>query len=107
MAVQTQPVPKLCSLQPISHDELENIMLSGNFKSSILDPIPTSLLKKCIETIVPLIATIVNKSIETYTFPDSLKLAAVTPGLKKPSLDSENLGDYRPVSNFPYIGKII
>jgi hypothetical protein len=39
--------------------------------------------------------------------PDSLKIASVTPLLKKPCLDVENFKNFRPVSNLPYIGKLI
>lgn len=33
------------------------------------------------------------------TFPDDLKKAVVTPVLKKPSLNKEELKNYRPVAN--------
>ena len=39
--------------------------------------------------------------------PSLLKRALVKPLIKKPSLDKENLKNYRPVSNLPYIGKLI
>jgi hypothetical protein len=39
--------------------------------------------------------------------PEPLKVAAVEPLLKKPSLDVENLKHFRPVSNLPYISKVI
>ena len=39
--------------------------------------------------------------------PNALKEAIVKPLLKKPTLDHENLKNYRPVSNLPYIGKLI
>lgn len=39
--------------------------------------------------------------------PDPLKQAIVKPLIKKSTLDKENLKNYRPVSNLPYIGKII
>ena len=39
--------------------------------------------------------------------PTSLKQAVVTPLLKKSSLDKENLKNFRPVSNLPFIGKCI
>jgi len=39
--------------------------------------------------------------------PSHLKQALVKPLLKKPSLDKENQKNYRPVSNPPYIGKLI
>ena len=34
-------------------------------------------------------------------------MATVTPLLKKPSLDSENMKNYRPVSNLAYVGKLV
>ena len=40
------------------------------------------------------------------SFPVSFKSAIVRPFLKKPTLDPDNLGNYRPVSNLPYLSKI-
>ena len=39
--------------------------------------------------------------------PVCLKAASVTPLLKKSSLDREDLKNYRPVSNLPYLSKLI
>ena len=39
-------------------------------------------------------------------FPESCKSAIVRPLLKKPSLDPENFGNYRPLSNRPFLSKI-
>ena len=39
--------------------------------------------------------------------PIALREAIVKPLLKKPSLDKENLKNFRPVSNLPYLGKLI
>ena len=36
----------------------------------------------------------------------SFKSAIVSPVLKKPSLDPENFGNYRPISNLPFLSKI-
>ena len=41
------------------------------------------------------------------SFPSSQKCAIVTPILKKPSLDSCDLSNYRPVSNLSFISKIL
>ena len=43
----------------------------------------------------------------TGTFPNSLKTAVVKPLLKKNNLDASTLNNYRPISNLPFIGKII
>ena len=72
-----------------------------------LDPIPTDLLKKCIDVVPPLITTIVNKYFEQGSFLDSLKTAYIRPLIKKPGLDVETLSDYRLVSNLKFIGKTI
>jgi hypothetical protein len=39
--------------------------------------------------------------------PASFKQAIVRPLLKKPNLDKEKLKNYRPVSNLPFISKIL
>ena len=53
------------------------------------------------------IHTIVNASLNTGTFPKQFKTALVTPLLKKASLDQNELGNYRPISNLAFIGKLI
>ncbi len=80
--------------------------MSGNNKSCVLDPIPTTLLKACIDPLLPVITSIINKSMTTSQFPSQFKMANVVPILKKPSLDRNTLSNYRPVSNLPYLGKI-
>jgi hypothetical protein len=57
--------------------------------------------------LLPTLTQIVNLSIQSSTVPSSLKTATVTPLLKKAQLDSEELKNYRPVSNLPYISKVI
>ena len=39
--------------------------------------------------------------------PDSLKTAAVAPLLKKSGMDVEDLKNFRPVSNLPYLSKLM
>ena len=48
-----------------------------------------------------------NLSLESDQLPSSLKTAVLSPLLKKPSLDHEVLGNYRPNSNFKVISTII
>ena len=43
----------------------------------------------------------------TGVFPTELKTAIVRPSLKKPTLDSDVLGNYRPISNLGYVSKLI
>ena len=43
----------------------------------------------------------------TGKVPTALKTVVVSPLLKKSSLDHQNLKNYRPVSNLPYLGKLL
>ena len=105
--VAHQDVPQLTSFQPVSQDELRKIILSGNSKSCFLDPIPTTLLKECLDCLLPRLEKIVNASLSTSTVPQSLKAASVTPLLKKTGLDADEFPNYRPVSNLPFLSKLI
>ena len=76
-------------------------------KSCCLDPIPTYLLKKCLNDLLPIITKIINLSFKTAKVPAAFKLAAVIPLLKKIFLDPEVLNNLRPVNNLPFISKTL
>ncbi|CDQ60626.1 unnamed protein product [Oncorhynchus mykiss] len=46
---------------------------------------------------------IINVSLSTGCVPNSLKVAVIKPLLKKPNLDPENIKNYRPISNLPFL----
>ena len=94
------------NFKEISQDDVQKIILNSNSKSCSLDPIPTSLLKQCINELLPSITYIINTSLKSSTFPFSYKHALVTPLLKKSNLDPNILKNYRPVSNLPFLSKI-
>ncbi len=54
-----------------------------------------------------MLVRIVNSSLSDSCVPSSLKEATISPLLKKPTLDPENLKNYRRVYNLPYITKLI
>jgi len=72
-----------------------------------LDPTPTPLLIEFLDQLLPTITHIINKSILSGTFPDSLKTAVIKPLLKKSNLDQNILNNYRPVSNLSFLSKIL
>ena len=80
---------------------------SSPTKSCVSDPLPTSILKECLLVLLPAITNIVNLSLSLSTIPQQFKDAVVTPILKKVSLNPEILKNYRPVSDLPYISKIV
>ena len=73
----------------------------------MLDPIPTSLTIQCLDDLVSLITFIVNASLSTFIVPPQFKQAIVTPLLKKPGLDTDDMKNFRPVSNLAFISKIL
>ena len=48
----------------------------------------------------------VNALIRSSTFPTEWKTATVTPLIKKPDSDPEDMKNFRPVSNLSYISKL-
>ena len=55
----------------------------------------------------PTMTSIINYSLKSGVFPSIYKSAIVTPLLKKPSLDHNDLKNYRPVSNLSFMSKIL
>jgi hypothetical protein len=101
------PTGILSTFTPLTTDDVLRIIMKSPTKSCELDPIPTWLLKKIVDSLLPTITDIINKSVQTSVFPPALKHARVTPLLKKPSLDKSELKNYRPVSNLAFISKIL
>ena len=81
--------------------------MSSPNKSCELDPLPTVLLKSCLDTLLKPITDIINASLCSGLFPDDFKHAHVNPLLKKTSLSKEDLNSYIPVSNLSFISKIL
>ena len=97
----------LTHFEPTSELEVRNIICKSPCKSCELDPLPASLVKECVDDLVPYITIIVNKSFAEGTFPSTLKTAYIRPLLKKTGLDKEVLKNYRPVANLTFLGKTI
>ena len=72
-----------------------------------LDPIPTKVVKDCVDELLPVIRLIVNQVLASGVYPDALKEGAVTPILKKRDLDSEILKHYRPVTQNSFLNKVV
>ena len=101
------PSHPLTSFSPITDSDLSSTVASMKSSTSALDPIPSSLVKACLPTLAPLITSIVNSSLSTGAVPPAFKLAAVTPILKKPGLDPDVPNNYRPISNLPFLSKVL
>jgi hypothetical protein len=75
--------------------------------SSVADRIPTNILKKIIHVLAKPFASLINLSLSSGVFPDSMKLASITPLLKKASLNPEELSNFRPVSGLSFLSKLL
>ena len=98
---------KFSNLRPATPDEVTQLIKCYSNKSCLLDPLPTWLLKQCVTVLLPLIMSIVNTSLETGQFPECFRDAIVIPHIKKPNLDCNELKHYRPVSNLPFLSKVL
>ena len=68
---------------------------------------PSWLLKDVLPTVIPLMTDFINASLLSGVVPGTMKRAAITPLLKRPSLDADLLNNYRPVSNLPFVSKVL
>ena len=100
-------IPMLPSFVPSSQDEINSIIASLPNKQCMLDLIPTWVLKENALVLTPVITKIVNTSLMEGIVPPQLKRAIVRPLLKDNNLDTNNLQNYRPVSNLPILSKIL
>ena len=76
-------------------------------KHCCLDPLPTWLLKRVIGELAPYITVIMNKSLSTGIVPALMKTAIISPRLKKIGLEAADMASYRPVSNLPFLSKVL
>lgn len=90
----------------VTSDEICKLIKSS-VKSCSLDPVPSFLFKKCSDILVPFLTSMVNHCLTNGIMPDALKIARITPILKKSGADCEQLKNFRPVSNLKFISKLM
>ena len=75
-------------------------------KSCELDAFSTKVLKEIIKPLLPVLTKIINLSLIKGLFVEEWKVVIICPPLKKLGLDliSKN---YRPVSNLPFLSKVV
>ena len=98
-------VPKLSEFEPVTEEDIRKIITLAPTKSCDIDPLPTKLLKECLEELCPVITKIINLSLSMGIFPTQFKSAILTPLLKKLGLELI-FKNYRPVSNLAFISKL-
>ena len=76
-------------------------------KLCVLDPIPSFLLKDCLDILLPSITKLVNYFLIEGSFPNAFKKVVVTPFIKKSSLLSNDLKNYQQVSALCFQSKLV
>ncbi len=101
-----QPSNTFSAFKPLSESEVKKLVMDSKSTTCDLDPLPTPLLKDCIEVILPVLTKMVNLSLQSGVFPTEWKLALVFPLIKKFGLETI-CNNYRPVSNLPFVSKLV
>ena len=92
------------SFEKVPQLTVKECILNSAPKSCVLDPIPSKLL---IDSNLHSLTDLFNSSLASGIFPQCFKSALETPILKKRCHDHNDLNNYRPVSNFCFIAKIL
>ena len=91
-------------LAPVTPDECSSIIGSLKITKQDKNKIPVRLIISNRNFISPIVSNIINESMSQAIFPDSLKLAVITPIHKKH--ETTNPANYRPISVLPVLSKI-
>ena len=83
MPEEPRLVNMFTSFSQVTVSEVAALLDKCPSKSSLRDPIPTFLLKDFSDILVHPITNVINLSLSSGIFPDEMKLAFVTPLLKK------------------------
>ena len=89
----------LCSV-----NEIEKNIRKLKITTTELNSIPVKVFKQISPIIAPVICLLINLSITKGIFPDILKIARITPILKKG--EKHFCGNYRPIASLPILSKI-
>ena len=99
-------VKQISCFTQMSEEDITQIIKSMATKSCETDALPTKVLKQILPQIIATICVLVNKSMELGVFPEKWKVAVIRPLLKKIGLEL-SISNYRPVSNLPFLSKVL
>ena len=90
-----------------TEDMAQEIIMRSPSKSCSLDPIPTTILKECIDDLLPILTAMCNTSLLERHLPASQRYAIITQVIKKSNLDAIDVKNYRPVSILTFVSKVV
>ena len=74
---------ELNEFERMTEDQVKGLINSCRLKTCILDPLPATIMKDCMDVLLPVLTKMINISIETANVPVQLKEAMIRPKLKK------------------------
>jgi hypothetical protein len=89
----------------LSTDMVSQLIQKSAKKSCSLDPMPTSLVVKSLNELLPVITCMINSSLSLGYFPSAWKSTLVDPRLKKTGQPA-SLSNLRPISNLQFVSKL-
>uniref|UniRef100_A0A803TBI4 Reverse transcriptase domain-containing protein n=1 Tax=Anolis carolinensis TaxID=28377 RepID=A0A803TBI4_ANOCA len=95
------------SFQLVELEDVDKIFGEARPTTCVLDPCPSWLVREARGGLAKWVKVVVNASLREGKFPVSLKMAVIKPLLKKPSLDPIQFGNFQPISNLPFLGKVV
>ena len=98
---------ELNKIHEVSQEDVKQFAYKPLSKSCCLDPLPASLLTDCFLVLLPTVTRMVNLSLTTGFMPNALKIASLSPTLKKPTADFKQFTNYRPISNLKFISSLV
>ena len=99
------PIQRQFTFQIVNENDIANVFRELTSKSSTdINGLSIKMLKLVSTKLCFPLCVIVNQSLNTGIFPQSLKIAKVIPVFKKD--DNTNLTNYRPISLLPVLSKI-
>uniref|UniRef100_A0A8C1M8D5 Reverse transcriptase domain-containing protein n=1 Tax=Cyprinus carpio TaxID=7962 RepID=A0A8C1M8D5_CYPCA len=107
LGLSIAPKDKLQCFTTIGQEELNKLITASKPTTCLLDPVPTKLLKELLPVAEKPLLNIINSSLSLGHVPKPFKLAVIKPLIKKPQLDPSELANYRPISNLPFMSKIL
>ena len=104
------PIPGIKSMlfefEPTTVDEIRLVVKESGIKTSPSDPLPSTVMKISFEAALSCLTIVVNSSLKHGTI-EGVKEAIVRPLLKKAGLDYNDFLCFRPISNIPFVSKVI
>ncbi len=97
------PKEKLHCFTTIGQDELNKHITASKPTTSLLDPVPTKLLKELLPVAEELLLSIINSSLSLGHVPKPFKLTVIKLLIKKSKLDHCVQAIDRPISNLPFM----